>query len=262
MSCVIGDDIGGIDSVRVQSIAWSGFLQVAEFAERLVPKLSILILVVGFTLADPAGLATAELSSTQLEPGLEPEFRQLRAKLSALPEFSGPDATSKYRLAEELAHRGDVQGAIETYRAAIHLQPDWADPYRGLGQVLLDHHDYQDAVQALQSSIRLGHGDHQAFYWLGRAYMGTGSLAAASVALEQAIQLKGDDAEAFADLALVKMAEGDPAGAEQALAKSIRLKPDYADAHQLQDRLQKVKQDSELTRQTGLKMLHNLFGRE
>ena len=225
-------------------------------------KRGALILVVGFALVSLTRLEAADLSSVQPEPSLEPEFRQLRAKLSALPEFSGPDAPSKFRLAEELARRGDMQGAIETYRATIHLKPEWAEPYRGLGQVLLDHHDYQAAVQAIQNSIRLGRGDHQAFYWLGRAYMGTGSLAAAAVALEQAIQLKPDDAEALADLALVKMAEGDAAAAEQAVMKSIRLKPDFAEAHQLQDQLHKIKEDPELTKQTGLNMLKNIFGRE
>jgi len=196
------------------------------------------------------------------ESSLEPEFRQLRAKLSALPEFSGTDANSKFLLAQELARRGDMQGAMESYRAAIHLKVDWADPYRGLGQVLLDHHDYADAVDALQSSIRLGRDDHQAFYWLGRAYMGKGELAAAAVALERSIQLKEDDAEAFADLGLVKMAKGDIAGAEAALTRSIKLKPDYAEAHRLREVLTKNQRDQPRVMKEAQAILQGLFARE
>jgi cytochrome c-type biogenesis protein CcmH/NrfG len=221
------------------------------------------ILIVGLSLLTLCFVAQAgDLPAKPSESSLEPEFRQLRAKLSALPEFSGTDADSKFRLGQELARRGDVQGAVESYRAAIHLKADWADPYRGLGQVLLDHHDYAEAVEALQSSIRLGRDDHQAFYWLGRAYMGKGELAAAAVALERSTQLKDDDAEAFADLGLVRMAKGDIAGAEAALSQSVKLKPDYAEAHRLHEVLEKNRHEQPLVMNEAQSILHDLFARE
>ena len=221
------------------------------------------ILIVGISLLTLCSVVQAgDPPAKPSESSLEPEFRQLRAKLSELPEFSGTDANSKFRLAQELARRGDVQGAVESYRAAIHLKADWADPYRGLGQVLLDHHDYADAVEALQSSIRLGRDDYQAFYWLGRAYMGKGEMAPAAVALERSIQLKVDDAEAFADLGLVRMAKGDMAGAETALSRSIKLKPDYAEAHRLHEVLKKNRHDQTLVMKEAQTILRGLFARE
>lgn len=226
----------------------------------------ILIIVVALVTIAPSvlrGPADALAQDVaQVEESLEPEFKHLRATLGARPEFSGDDAGSKFRLAEELAHRGDVAGAIERYRAAIELQPDWADPYRGLGQVLLDHHDYAEAVQALRASLRLGGEDHQAVYWLGRALMGHGELAAAELAFARAAMLKPDDAETLADLGLVRMARGDVTGAEDALTRSIRLKPDLAEAHRLHDRLAQAHRDSAAARQAGLDLLHELFGRE
>lgn len=195
------------------------------------------------------------------ESSLEPEFAQLRAKLGSLPEYSGTDAASKFKLAEELARRGDMQGAIESYRASIHLKPGWPDPYRGLGQVLLDHHDYAYAVQALQASIRLGRDDHQVFYWLGRALMGTGDLPAAALALGRATELNEDDAEAFADLGLVRMAQGDVEAATQAVTKSITLKPEYAEAHRLQEILAKHGKDPVAVSETAGTMLHDIFAR-
>ncbi len=225
------------------------------------PKCWIIIAMTGL-FALSASWSAAQQSFTQAESSLEPEFRQLRSKLSAMPEFSGTDAGAKYRLAEELAHRGDVQGAVETYRAAIHLKPEWPDPYRGLGQVLLDHHDYAEAVQALQASIRLGRDDYQAFYWLGRAYMGSNALPAAAVALVRATELKPDDAEAFADLGLVRMAQGDVAAADQALKRSIQLKPDYAEAHRLREVLSRHGRDPGTVAKEAHAILHELFGRE
>lgn len=199
-------------------------------------------------------------TGAQTDESLELEFRQLRDKLSATPEFSGSDAEAKFRLAEELAHRGDMQGAIDNYRAAIRLKSDWADPYRGLGQVLLDQHHYAEAADALQSAISVGRDDHLTFYWLGRAFMGTGRLSEASQALGRALELQ-EEAETAADLGLVKMAQGDAAGAEETLTRSIRLKPDYAEAHELRDRLAKTKGDKELTRQAGQQVLDDIFRR-
>jgi cytochrome c-type biogenesis protein CcmH/NrfG len=203
----------------------------------------------------------AQNTGAASESSLEPEFQQLRERLGAAPEFQGSDAATKFRLAEELAQRGDIQGAVHAYREAIHRKPDWAEPYRGLGQVLLDHHDYAEAAEALQSSIRLGRDDHQAFYWLGRACMGKGDLPAAGAALVRATQLNPDDAEAFADLGLVRMAQGDVAGAEQAVTRSIQVKPDLAEAHRLRELLAKS-HDPDATMKAAKAILHELFGRE
>src|SRR5262245_7519600 len=198
----------------------------------------------------------------QTEESLEAEFKQQRDRLSTLPEFSGSDADSRFRLAEELGHRGDMRGAIDNYREVIRLKPNWAEPYRGLGQVLLDYHDYEGSVSALRECIELGSDDHLAYYWLGRGLMGTGELSEAELAFKQASERKPDDAETFADLGLVLMAQGNGTGAEEALTRAIELKPDNADSHRLRDQLRKVRGDREQTRQVGLQNLHDLFGRE
>jgi tetratricopeptide (TPR) repeat protein len=200
-------------------------------------------------------------AATEPEPSLEPEYQQLRERLGGAPEFQGLDADTKFRLAEELGRRGDIQGAVKTYRDAIRLKPDWADPYRGLGQVLLDYHDYAGAAEALESSVRLGRDDHQTFYWLGRACMGKGDLPAADAALVQATQLNPEDADAYADLGLVRLAQGDVAGADQAITRSIQLKPDLAEAHRLRELLAKGR-DPDLTMKGARSILHDLFERE
>jgi cytochrome c-type biogenesis protein CcmH/NrfG len=200
-------------------------------------------------------------SSPDSELTLEPEFRRLREQLRAAPDYKPQDARANFRLAEELSHRGDVHGAIAAYRETITLDPAWADPYRGLGQVLLDHHDYAPAAEALQAGIRLGRDDAQSFYWLARAFMGQGEVAAAAVALERATVLNSQDAEAFADLGLVRMAEGDLTGAEKALSRSIAVKPDYADAHRLRELLIKHRASPEQAKRVAHSLLAELFAR-
>jgi tetratricopeptide (TPR) repeat protein len=219
------------------------------------------ILMTGAVLIVAGLFAHTARGGAEPEPSLEPEFRQLRERLTAAPEFQGSDAATKFRLAEELAHRGDIHGAIQTYRDAIRLEPDWAQAYRGLGQVLLDHHEYDEAAEALESSIRLGRDDHQTFYWLGRARMGKGDLPAADAALMRATQLNPEDADAFADLGLVRMAQGDVAGADQAITRSIQLKPDLAEAHRLRELLAKGR-DPDAPIKGARSILQDLFARE
>jgi cytochrome c-type biogenesis protein CcmH/NrfG len=230
----------------------------------MTERTAILLLIIASSILTSAGPNVSPVPEPVggSESSLEPEFRELRERLSTVPEFSGDDVDSKFRLGEELAHRGDMGGAQQAYRSAIALNPGWADPYRGLGQVLLDHHEYTQAVEALQTSIRLGRDDQQAFYWLGRAFMGKHELPAAVVALERATDLNGDDAEAWADLGLVKMAQGDLVGSERAFAHSIRTKPDYAEAHRLRDLLVNSRQDRETAKKAAEAVLQEMFGKE
>ncbi len=176
-------------------------------------------------------------SSTPMAPSLEPEFQRLRETLRADPQFQGSGHMRHFRLAEALAHHGDMSGAIEEYRAAIRLQPDFAEALRGLGSILLDQRDYAGAADALEAASRLREGDGDVWYWYGRASMGQEDWNQAATALRRVIELRQDDAEAYADLGLVRMLQHDMSGAEEALRSSLRIKPDNADAHHLLEML-------------------------
>ncbi|HEX9155604.1 MAG TPA: hypothetical protein VF819_08570, partial [Nitrospira sp.] len=60
------------------------------------PNPYIMIVVAGLLLLS-ASWSDAQQPASQAESSLEPEFRNLRSKLSAMPEFSGTDAESKFR---------------------------------------------------------------------------------------------------------------------------------------------------------------------
>lgn len=205
---------------------------------------------------------TAAVLEGPTEADLEAEFRRTRALLRASPAFSGTDAQTRYRLAEELARRGDMNGAAEEYRAAIGLDPEFGEAYRGLGQVLLDYHDYVGAAEALEAAVRLHRDDGEVYYWLGRACMGVGRWPDAVRAMETAVQLRPDDAEAYADLGLLRMVQGDADKARTALDLAIRLKPDGAEAHRLRELLSQHREDRQQLIAAARKVLKDLFERE
>ena len=196
------------------------------------------------------------------EAGLEEEFRQARDKLRLSPEFTGTDAESHIRFAETLHHRGDLTGAAEEYQAAIRLNSELTEAYRGLGVVLIDRHDWMGAVKALNITTRRRPDDAEAFYWLGRALMAQGDWTAASEALATAIRLKPDDAEAYVDLGLMHMVQDNPTAAEQALRLAVKLKPDNADAHNLLETVLTHQQEPQYLVREAHRMLDTMFARE
>ncbi|HSE59820.1 MAG TPA: tetratricopeptide repeat protein [Nitrospiraceae bacterium] len=209
-----------------------------------------------------SGAPSAAVVEGPTEADLEAEFSRARDLLRASPAFSGTDAQTRYRLAEELARRGDMNGAKEEYRAVIGLDPEFGEAYRGLGQVLLDYHDYAGAAEALESAVRLHRDDGEAHYWLGRALMGVGRWPEAAQAMEAAARIKPEDAEAFVDLGLLHMVQGHGVEAQAALDRAIRLKPDDAEAHRLRELLLRHQEDREQLVSAARKVLKDLFERQ
>jgi cytochrome c-type biogenesis protein CcmH/NrfG len=208
--------------------------------------------------------AWADSSSQEgpTEADLEEELRKSRERLRLSSEFAGTDAGTHIRLAEALHHRGDLTGATEEYQAAIKLNPELTEPYRGLGVVSIDRHDWIGAVDALTIATRRQPNDAEAFYWLGRALMARGAWEGASEALTTALRLKPDDAEAYGDLGLVRMAQGNPEAAVEALRQAITLKPDNADVHGLLETVLMHQHDPEHVAHAARQMLDTMFARE
>jgi tetratricopeptide (TPR) repeat protein len=233
-------------------------------ALRRIAALHVWALAVLFPGAPSAAVLTAAPAVVEgpTEADLEAEFRRSRELLRSSPAFSGTDAQTRYRLAEELSRRGDMNGAAEEYRAAIGLDPEFGEAYRGLGQVLLDYHDYAGATEALEAAVRLHQDDGEAYYWLGRALMGVGRWPNAARAMETAVQLKPDDADAYADLGLLHMVQGNTIEAQVALDRAIRLKPDDAEAHRLRELLLRHQEDRQQLILAARKVLQDLFERQ
>jgi cytochrome c-type biogenesis protein CcmH/NrfG len=196
------------------------------------------------------------------EADLEEELRQTREQLRSSPQFAGTDADAHLRFAQVLHHRGDLTGATEEYQAAITLNPELTEAYRGLGVLFIDRHDWMRAVKALTITTQRRPEDAEAFYWLGRAHMARGNWKDASGALASTIRLKPDDAEAYADLGLVRMVQGNVADAAEALRKAVSLKPDDADAHSLLETVLAHQHHPEQVTSAARQVLNTRFARE
>jgi tetratricopeptide (TPR) repeat protein len=121
--------------------------------------------------------------------------------------------------------------AIAALRAAIHLQPDFANPHTSLGIALRASGDLKGAIAAHRAAIRLQPDLAMAHTNLGGALHDAGDLPGAIAAHRAAIRLQPDLAMAHYNLGLALHDAGDLPGAIAAFHDDIRLRPDHAPAH-------------------------------
>jgi tetratricopeptide (TPR) repeat protein len=91
----------------------------------------------------------------------------LQEVIRRLPE---PYHTPHYNLALSLAALGKQQEAVNSFKEAIRIKPDYWEAYYNMGVAYSKLEDYPQAVEAFKKTIELKPDDAQAHYNLGLAY--------------------------------------------------------------------------------------------
>jgi len=126
---------------------------------------------------------------------------------------------------------GEYDKAIEDYRMAIALRPEYADTYSNLGIALLKKGFSEEAIRNYRIAITLNPGLVNAHRNLAVALFTSGRF---SEALEHYLIVAGlrpEDAGAQNDLGSVYGAMGAYEKAIEHFQTALRLRPDLADAH-------------------------------
>jgi Flp pilus assembly protein TadD len=125
-----------------------------------------------------------------------------------------------------LHHRlGNQELAVEAYKTAIRLKPDYAGAYFSLGMAYGSMGRYVEAVEAYKTAIRLQPDDAGAYFCLGMAYAKMGRHAEAVEAFKTTIRLE-PFGMAYYGLGMAYADMGRWAEAVEAYKTAIRLKPD------------------------------------
>lgn len=185
-------------------------------------------------------------------PGLRQLLRQGRAAFEAgdfaaaepllrrVAERSGRYANVFHMLGVMATHRGEAPQAIQLFRQAIRVNPDYHEAQLNLAIILADTGAYDQAAaeaEALQRAgeagadlgllgqLANGHAD------LARRYHALGFFRQAVREYDEALELCPGFPDLHAQRAASLRALGDEAQAEAALRRALELKPDYAEAH-------------------------------
>jgi tetratricopeptide (TPR) repeat protein len=126
---------------------------------------------------------------------------------------------------------GRYQDAIEDYKQAIRIRPDYAEAHYNLGVASGELGRWQDAAEAYKQAIRIKPNHAKAHYNLGVAYEGLGRYQDAAESYKQAIRIKPDYADAYLNLGVAYYKLGRYQNAVEPYKQAIRIKPDFVMAH-------------------------------
>ncbi len=139
-------------------------------------------------------------------------------------------------LAEALSDRGD-RSALEHYRAAIAINPDWPDAYAGLGETLRQFGQSQEAVSVLEQALELAPDDPKIRFSLARSLSAAGRQDESLVHLEQVLEQDPEFAGAHQGLGVLLEQRGETARALEHYRRALALDPSRTELHARIDRL-------------------------
>ena len=121
--------------------------------------------------------------------------------------------------------------AIENYRKAVSIKPDYATGHNNLGVIYKDLGRFEDAIASLKTALRINPGYADSYYNLGIAFKDLGRHREAIESFKKALQINPDHAEAHNNLGSVFKYLNRHEAAKECLEKALRLKPENAEIH-------------------------------
>ena len=110
------------------------------------------------------------------------------------------DPDSQFRLGNSLKKSGDLAGAIEAFRGAIQLRPDFVEAWNNLGNTLKQLGRLAEAAGAYQRAIALRPGDAEAYFNVGNTFSLVEQMGEAITAYRRAIAVRPDATYVYVNL--------------------------------------------------------------
>ncbi len=158
-----------------------------------------------------------------------PSFAQKRGRAPQKQAVS--KAAGLVDEADKLADDRKYPEAIDAYKLAIRLDPNYSPAFGGLGDAYLNSGNSQEAEKAYKEQVRLAPSDPQAQFDLGYFYNAMGRHGEAFQPLVKATSLDPNFAEAFYGIGYAYLRGTEFEKSITYLRSAIRLKPDYGEAY-------------------------------
>ena len=158
------------------------------------------------------------------------EYHNLFALYTATLEKHPRCWMAHYNLGIVLREQGDVDQAIEHYREAVALRPDYAEAHYNLGRLLAEKGQLDDAIVHYERAASINPADAAAQNNLGVTLFGIGRADDAIAHYQKALEIRPDYAEASCNLANVLIAKGDFDGAIARYRTCLAVIPDQEEA--------------------------------
>jgi len=135
-----------------------------------------------------------------------------------------------YNLGVALSEQGEAEQAIDHYRRAVDLRPDYAEAHYNLGRLLVEKGQLDDAIAHYEKAVAINPADAEAQNNLGVSLFGIGRADDAIAHYQKALEIQPDYAEASCNLAGALIGKGDLDGAIARYTACLAAIPDQEDA--------------------------------
>ncbi|PYX98907.1 MAG: hypothetical protein DMG63_10565, partial [Acidobacteria bacterium] len=135
-----------------------------------------------------------------------------------------------YNLGIVLSEQGETNQAIDHYRRAVGLRPDYAEAHYNLGRLLVEQGQFDDAIAHYERAAAINPADAEAQNNLGVTLFGIGRADDAIAHYRKALEIRPDYVEASCNLANALIAKGDFDGAIAGYRACLAAIPDHEEA--------------------------------
>ena len=143
-----------------------------------------------------------------------------------------PDyAEAYYNMSVALNDKGDPEAAIDSYKQALKIKPDYAEAYNNMGVAMNDKGDPEAAIDSYKQALKIKPDYAEAYNNIGNVLKDQGDLEAAIDSYKQVLKIKPDYAEAYNNMGVAMNDKGDPEAAIDSYKQALKIKPDYAEAY-------------------------------
>ena len=126
---------------------------------------------------------------------------------------------------------GLTDAAIEKYKRAIEIKPDYAAAFNNMGTTLKDQGKPDSAIKAFNKALAIKPNYADALYNLGNTLQEQGKPEEAIIAYNKSLIIKPQDIETYNRIGTSLKDQGNLDGAIEAFRKALSIAPNHAKAH-------------------------------
>ena len=121
-------------------------------------------------------------NALQVKGELDAAIDSYKQAINIKPDY----ADAYYNMGNALKDKGELNTAIDNYKQAIKIKPDYADAYYNMGNALEDKGELEQALENYQMSIKIEPNKAKLYYRIASIYYDFGDISLAQDNLEKA----------------------------------------------------------------------------
>jgi tetratricopeptide (TPR) repeat protein len=150
---------------------------------------------------------------------------------SSLVQAQKPTAKTFLDIGMRNSENSEFSEAIDAFRHAIKLKPDYAEAYFRLGNVYYSLHRYTEALESYKKAVEIQPEYKDAHITLGFVASLLSRYDEAVKSLKKVVELDPNNAKSYYNLGKIYLETEEYTKAAEAFDQAVTLEPDFAEAH-------------------------------